>query len=166
MAATALLLVPHDAHAQSPPDAPALTPAPALTSAPAPALMPAPASPEDDRLSRFLELAASQGHRCRMRAAGWNATSAVLTLPLSIVLLTRPDPGVQAVGAALIPSAAVDLVDLWSSLSFRLPMEVLRDHYEARRAAGQSPSVARAETEAEWRDAAAQPGRSAPPCFS
>jgi len=109
-------------------------------------------SAEDERFAHFLEVIAADHQRGRMRSAGFDATAAALTVPLSVVLMTRSDPGAVAVGAALVPQSVYDLFGVWWNLSQPGPMELLHSHYVARRAAGQSPSEARARTESEWRN--------------
>ncbi len=128
------------------------TPEPAAEPPPAPVT-----TTGDDGFERFLTFAAADSHRGRMLSAAVNAALGAIEIPLGVVLTTRSDPGVGAVGVTVTTSGALSVVRLLQALPFPCPMEVLRDHYEARRRSGQSPAVARAETEKEWQAAASRP---------
>jgi hypothetical protein len=92
-----------------------------------------------------------------MRSIGFNATEAALRLPISLVLLTRSDPGASAVGASLLAPVALNAAALFS-LSFPCTMEDLRKQYAAKRAAGQSRTAARVDIEQRWYEAARRHG--------
>jgi hypothetical protein len=129
----AALLAPRSAHAQTPPEA----------------------QGEDEPLRRFLHTAAAQSRRDRMLAALLDAAMASIVLPPGVILATRSDTGLRVLGATLLVRGARDVADL----PFRaIPstIEELDARYESRRAQGESPAVATAETEKEWREAVAR----------
>ncbi len=143
-----------------PPAAPLLSATPEPPAAPQPPAPPAPSTtaPDadavaNDRLGRFLGVAAAEARRGRTVGAIFDTVMAAVTLPTGIVLATRGEPGAEAVGVMVTVQGAeyvISLIDTTRTSS----MDRLREHWALRMAAGETPAAVVAETEDEWQRAA------------
>jgi hypothetical protein len=117
-----------------------------------PAATPAAPTPEDDRLGRFLEVEASAGRKGRIVSAVVDAVVLAATVPPGVILVTKQDPALEVAGLALLVQGGWSLVALPSTWQ-RTTLETLRDHYEERKARGETEAERTAQTEGEWQRA-------------
>jgi hypothetical protein len=109
-------------------------------------------------LRAILGVAASQEQHGRVAHAILDAIMAAADGAVGGALVTRHDPGVRAVGVAVLVHGGVNLLDLSFSL-FPSPMEYLHTEFEQRLAAGIPQAQAQAETERDWQSAIASAHR-------
>ena len=83
-----------------------------------------------------------------------DVTGIAINTPLGVVLVTQSDPGVRVAGVTLLLHAGNEILSLLLSDLGSSDMEALREHFEARLAAGGAPAVAVVETEKKWEEEA------------
>lgn len=106
-----------------------------------------------DRLRSFVALAAADARRDRLHRMIYDGATAVVQAPVGVALVTRSDPGVEAVGVTVLVRAGADLLDVGLFGVFPSPLESLPAEYDERLARGMAPALAKEETERAWKDA-------------
>jgi hypothetical protein len=116
---------------------------------------------DEQRLRWILDTASSDAERGRERAAVLDATLSAILLPPGVILASRKDPGLEAVGINLIVDGGWSLLRLFST-PFPSSMETLRSQHDQLQASGAAPEVVVKETEDEFRRLAARRRGTAP----
>jgi hypothetical protein len=116
---------------------------------------------DEQRLQWILDTASSDARQGRERAAVVDAVFSAIVLPSGIILVTRSDRGLEAVGVNLIVDGGWGLLGL-ASTPFPSTMEKLRARHEKLKASGANLATVVKETEGELRELASQPRGTSP----